>query len=53
MESAAKTVSNYRSDIAEMDTRLVEANALIDDYFSATFKPSSRLIQEHRRSSSG
>jgi hypothetical protein len=38
---------NDRSDIAEIDTRLVEANALIDDYFSATFKPSSRLIQEH------
>jgi len=39
---------NHRSDIAEIDTRLVEANVLIDDYFSTTFKPSSRLIQEHR-----
>jgi hypothetical protein len=39
---------NHRRDIAEMDTRLVEANIIIDDYFSATFKPSTRLIQEHR-----
>jgi hypothetical protein len=39
---------NHRSDIAEMDTRQVEANTIIDEYFSATFKPSTRLIQEHR-----
>jgi hypothetical protein len=39
---------NHRNDIAEMDTRLVEANTIIDKYFSATFKPSARLIQEHR-----
>lgn len=39
---------NHRNDIAEMDTRLVEANTIIDDYFSATFKPSTRLIEEHR-----
>jgi hypothetical protein len=39
---------NHRRDIAEMDTRLIEANSIIDDYFAATFKPSARLIEEHR-----
>lgn len=39
---------NDRSDIEEMDTRLVEANDIIDDYFSATFKRSTELIADHR-----
>jgi Bacteriophage abortive infection AbiH len=39
---------NDRSDIAEMDPRLLEVNAIIDSYFSDTFKPSARLVEEHR-----
>lgn len=39
---------NDRPDIEEMDTRLVEAHSIVDEYFSNTFKPSARLIQEHR-----
>lgn len=38
---------NDRPDVAEMDTRLMEANAILDEYFSNTFKPSARLIQKH------
>lgn len=39
---------NDRSDIEEIDTRLIEANDIIDDYFSATFKRSADLIAQHR-----
>lgn len=39
---------NERADIEEIDTRLVEANDAIDDYFSATFKRSEELIARHR-----
>ena len=35
---------NDRHDIAEIDTRLMEANRILDGYFSKTFKPSARLI---------
>lgn len=35
---------NDRSDIADIDTRLMEANSIIDSYFSKTFKPSIELI---------
>lgn len=38
---------NDREDIAEMDTRLVEANDLLDSYFSDTFKRSDVLIAEN------
>jgi hypothetical protein len=31
-----------------MDPRLVKAKTIIDNYFSATFKPSTRLVEEHR-----
>lgn len=34
-------------DIAEIDTRLMEANNILDGYFSKTFKPSARLLEEH------
>lgn len=36
---------NDREDIEEIDTRLMEANRILDDYFSATFKPSEQLIR--------
>jgi hypothetical protein len=39
---------NDREDIEEIDTRLMEANRILDDYFSATFKPSEQLIQRNR-----
>lgn len=38
---------NDRHDIEEIDTRLMEANGIIDDYFSATFKPSAKIIIQH------
>ncbi|HEY6897925.1 MAG TPA: bacteriophage abortive infection AbiH family protein [Rhodocyclaceae bacterium] len=39
---------NDRPDIEDMDTRLMEANDIIDEYFSATFKHSADLIAQHR-----
>lgn len=39
---------NDRADIEGIDTRLIEANDILDDYFSKTFKPSERLIREHQ-----
>lgn len=39
---------NDRPDVEEIDTRLMEANEIIDDYFSATFKHSADLIAQHR-----
>ena len=39
---------NDRPDISEIDTRLMEANDVIDGFFSATFKRSAELIAEHR-----
>ncbi|MEG6835135.1 bacteriophage abortive infection AbiH family protein [Pseudomonas aeruginosa] len=39
---------NDRPDIEEIDTRVAEANDIIDDYFSATFKRSEELIAQHR-----
>lgn len=38
---------NDRPDIEEVDTRMVEANDIIDDYFSSTFKRSEELIRQH------
>ena len=38
---------NDRPDIEEIDTRVAEANDIIDDYFSATFKRSEELIAQH------
>ena len=39
---------NSRPDIAEIDTRLMEAHNILDGYFTKTFKPSARLIVENR-----
>jgi len=38
---------NSRSDIEEIDTRLMEAHSILDRYFSDTFKPSADLILKH------
>lgn len=40
---------NNREDIEEIDTRLMEANRILDGYFSATFKPSEQLIQRNHQ----
>lgn len=39
---------NDRSDIEDLDTRMVEANQILDRYFTATFKPSKELIAQHQ-----
>ncbi|HDS1530813.1 TPA: bacteriophage abortive infection AbiH family protein [Stenotrophomonas maltophilia] len=39
---------NDRPDIEEIDTRLTEANDIIDEYFSNTFKRSEELIVRYR-----
>lgn len=39
---------NDRADIEEIDTRLMEVHDILDKYFSTTFKPSARLIEEYR-----
>lgn len=46
--SQGRSWQSWRPDIAELDTRLVEANDIIDGYFSATFKHSTELIALHR-----
>lgn len=47
-EPGSRRSLNERSDIAEIDTRLMEANSTIDNYFFATFKPSQKLIAKHQ-----
>ncbi|MGK3125892.1 bacteriophage abortive infection AbiH family protein [Candidatus Pantoea formicae] len=47
-EPESRASLNDRSDIADMDTRLMEANSIIDDYFCATFKPSQNLIASNQ-----
>lgn len=39
---------NDRPDIEDIDTRLIEAHGILDDYFSRTFKPSEQLIRENQ-----
>ena len=39
---------NDRQDIEDVDIRLLEANSIIDQYFSSTFKPSIQLIAKNR-----
>lgn len=39
---------NDRPDIEDIDTRLIEANDIIDNYFSTTFKHSADLIAKHQ-----
>lgn len=38
---------NSRDDVEDMDVRLYEANQIIDDYFSSTFKQSDKIIRRH------
>jgi hypothetical protein len=39
---------NDRPDIEDIDTRLMEAHGILDEYFSRTFKPSEQLIRENQ-----
>lgn len=39
---------NDREDIEEIDTRLMEAHDILDEYFSRTFKPSEKLIVKNQ-----
>ena len=39
---------NDRGDIENMDVRLIEANDILDKYFSKTFKHSQKLIEENQ-----
>lgn len=47
-EPESRASLNYRANIADMDTRLMVANSIIDDYFCAASKPSQKLIAKHR-----
>lgn len=42
-----KSLNDYPS-IEDIDSRLIEANDIIDDYFSATFKRSADLVAHHQ-----
>lgn len=44
---AERSSLNDVPDIEDMDTRLMEANDILDGYFSEMFKPSDELIREH------
>ncbi|MCW2478041.1 bacteriophage abortive infection AbiH family protein [Candidatus Symbiopectobacterium sp. NZEC135] len=44
---SARRSLNDRHDISGIDTRLMEANDIIDNYFSLTFKHSAELITQH------
>jgi hypothetical protein len=39
---------NHGIDPLEADTRVLQGNEVVDDYFSKTFKPTVRVIQEHQ-----
>lgn len=39
---------NDRPDIEDVDTRMIEVNQILDQYFSSTFKPSKQLIAQHQ-----
>jgi hypothetical protein len=39
---------NYRADLEDADTRVLEGNTIVDDYFSATFKPTERIIMQQQ-----
>ena len=39
---------NQGIDLEEADTRIIEGNAIVDDYFSKTFKPTDRIIAQQQ-----
>lgn len=44
-EPESRASLSHRADI---DTRFMESNSIIDDYFCATFKPSQEPVAKHR-----
>ncbi|HNO75560.1 MAG TPA: bacteriophage abortive infection AbiH family protein [Nitrosomonas mobilis] len=40
---------NQGQDPKSVDTRVMEGNRLIDEYFQGTFKPTQKLINQHRQ----
>lgn len=40
--------SNHGLDLEAQDTRVTEANDILDNYFSATYKPTLEVIKKHR-----
>lgn len=42
---------NYGIKLSEADTRKIEGNKIVDDYFSKTFKPTEQIIKKKIRSS--
>lgn len=47
-DPAQRRSLNDRSDIEDIDTRLMEAHDILDGYFSKTFKHSEQLISENQ-----
>lgn len=39
---------NHRTDLEDADTRVLEGNTIVDDYFSATFKPTDKIIMQQQ-----
>ncbi|WP_428003788.1 AbiH family protein [Acidovorax sp.] len=39
---------NHGINFEEADTREIEGNEIIDEYFSSTFKPTARIIEENQ-----
>lgn len=40
---------NHGTNVEDADTRVVEGNRIVDDYFSATFKPTNKIIMQQQR----
>lgn len=39
---------NHGHDLEDQDTRITQANEILDSYFSATYKPTGEVIDKHR-----
>jgi hypothetical protein len=40
---------NHGVDGEDVDTRVLEGNRIVDTYFSVTFKPTDKIIQQHQK----
>lgn len=47
-ERTATDSLNHGVDMPEADVRIVEGNKIVDDYFSATFKPTAQIIAHNQ-----
>lgn len=48
-ERSSSDSLNHNIDSEEADTRVLEGNQIVDDYFSSTFKPTNEIIVQHER----